>query len=38
MTVVNTYNVKNNKERNEKQTQIHNRCVILLNEHKEERA
>ena len=38
MVVVNTYNTNDKKERNEKQTQIHNRCVILLNEHKEERA
>lgn len=38
MTVVNTYNIKDKKERNEKQTQIHNRCVILLNEYKEANA
>lgn len=38
MTVINTYNCKNDKERKAKQTQIHNRCVLLLFEMKEARA
>lgn len=38
MKVINTYNSKNTKERKEKQTQIHNRCVLLLNEMKEART
>lgn len=38
MTVVNTYLVKNEKERKEKQTQIHNRCVLLLSNRKEDKA
>ena len=34
MKGINTYNSKDTKEINEKQTLIHNRCVILLNENK----
>ena len=35
MTVVNTYPTSDQKQQEERQVQIHNRCVLLLSEIKE---
>ena len=38
MKVTNTYSVQNSNERKDRFTQVHNRCVLLLNELKEVKA